>query len=302
MGEGVQRISTLPGLFSVDLLRLRSEAPEPLPAAVGGGRVVDPGQVGNSSVDGVRVELDGPSWLVLGQAYSEGWRAECDGRDLGEPRPIDAYANGWRAPGDCREVTFSYAPQGAARAGYLISAVVCAALLLFLLWGVLRRAPRPLAAPAPLPDERPAHRIALPRAAVIAFVLTLPLAFLFAKRTSVVIFPLLTLILWRGVGARALTLAAAGLIGVVVPLLYLIASPTDRGGYNFEYSLETIDAHWVTEGALVLLMVACWRTIADARSRAEPVSSPTAPQAAPARPEAATAPPAGAAPAPSGGG
>jgi hypothetical protein len=299
VGEGVQRIGTLPSAFSVDLLSMRSPAPEALPPPVGGGRVLDPGEIGNSSVDGVRVDLEGPSWLVLGQAYSEGWRAKCDGRDLGEPRPIDAYANGWRAPADCREVTFSYAPQSAARLGYVVSAIVCAALLLFLLLGLRRRAPRPLEAPPALAPERPTRRIALPRAAVIAFVLTIPLALLFAKRTSVVNFPLLTLILWRGVGARALTLAAAALIGVAVPLLYLIASPTDRGGYNFEYSLETIDAHWVTEGALVLLMVACWRTIADARGEA--VSSPTAPQAAPARPEAATARPAGAAPAPSGG-
>jgi hypothetical protein len=169
----------------------------------------------------------------------------------------------------------------------------------FLLVGLRRR--RPLAAPRRLAPEGPARRIALPRAAAIAFVLTIPLALLFAKRTSVVIFPLLTLIHWRGVGVRMLTLAAAGLIGVAVPLGYLIASPTDRGGYNFEYSLQTIDAHWITEGALVLLIVACWRTIADARAPAQPVSPPTAPQSAPARPEPAAAPPAGAAPAPSGG-
>jgi arabinofuranan 3-O-arabinosyltransferase len=301
MPDGVQYVRSLPGPFSVDLLRLRSPAPEPLPAPIGGGRVVDSGTIGHSSVDGVRVALDGPSWLVLGQGYSEGWRAECDGRDLGEPRPIDAYANGWRAPADCQDVAFTYAPQGAARIGYAISAVVCAALVIFLLVGLRRRAPRPVAAPPMLPPERPARRIALPRAAVIAFVLTIPLALLFAKRTSVVIFPVLTLILWRGVGARLLTLTAAALLGVAVPLLYLIASPTDRGGYNFEYSLQTIDAHWVAEGALVLLMVACWRTISDARARAEPVTAPTAPQAEPARPERAAAPPAGPAPAPSGG-
>jgi hypothetical protein len=301
IGEGIQYVRSLPGAFSVDLLRLRSPAPVAPPPAQGGGRVVDPGEISNSSVKDVRVALDGPSWLVLGQSYSKGWRAECDGRDLGEPRPIDGYANGWRAPADCEQVAFSYGPQGAARVGYALSAVVCGLLLVFLVVGLRRRPRSAPAAPPPLPPERTAPSLPLPRAAAIAFVLTVPLALLFAKRTSVVIFPLLTLILWRGVGARMLTAAAAGLLAVVVPLLYLVAAPIDRGGYNFEYSLQTINAHWVTEGALVLLMVACWRTIADARAGAERVSSPTAPRDAPARPEPAAAPPAGAAPAPSAG-
>ena len=102
------------------------------------------------------------------------------------------------------------------------------------------------------------------------------------------IFPLLTLILWRGAGARLLTAACALLLGVAVPLLYLIETPINRGGYNFEYSLQTLDAHWVTEGALVLLMVACWRAISGARAARE-VSPPTAPQAAPAPHEPAAA-------------
>jgi len=266
MGEGIQYVRSLGGPFSVDLLRLRSPAPDGQPAEVGGGRVVDPGEIANSAVSDVRVALDGPSWLVLGQSYSVGWRAECDGRDLGEPSPIDGYANGWRAPADCRAVTFSYGPQGAARIGYGLSALVCAALLALLLLGRRRRAPRPADAPPRLePRDAPA-RLPLGRAAALALVLTVPLALLFAKRTSVVILPLLTVIFWRGIGVRPLTAAAALLIGVAVPLLYVIASPIDRGGYNFEYSLQTINAHWVAEGAIVLLMVACWRAIADARS------------------------------------
>ncbi|MEA2364144.1 MAG: arabinofuranan 3-O-arabinosyltransferase [Thermoleophilaceae bacterium] len=298
MGEGIQYVRSLPGAFTVDLLRMRSPSPAALAAPAGGGRVVDAGTIGNSSVKGVRVALDGPSWLVLGQSYSKGWLAECDGRDLGEPRPIDGYANGWRAPADCKDVAFSYGPQRAARIGYAISAVVCALLLVFLLVGLRRRGRQPVAAaPPPLPPAPAPARLALPRAAAIAFLLTIPLALLFAKRTSVVIFPLLTFVLWRGVGVRLLTAVAAGLLAVVVPVLYLIANPINRGGYNFEYSLQTINAHWVTEGALVLVMVACWRAIAEAR--AARVSSPAAARAAPARPEPAGAPPAGAAPAPS---
>jgi hypothetical protein len=249
----------------------------------------------------VRVALDGSSWLVLGQSWSKGWKASCDGRDLGEPSPIDGYANGWRAPGDCKDVSFSFGPQGTARVGYALSALVCALLLAFLLIGWRRRAPRPFEAPPALPPAPARARPSLPKAAAIAFVLTIPLALLFAKRTSVVIFPALTLILWRAISVRLLTAVAAVLIGVAVPLLYLIESPTDRGGYNFEYGLQTINAHWVTEGAIVLLMVACWRAIADARAAGEQVSPPAAPPAGPAHREPAAARRAEPAPATSGG-
>jgi len=284
MGARIQYVTSRPGDFSVDLLRLRSPAPVALPAAAPGGAVTDPGKIGNSSVKGVKVALDGPAWLVLGQSYSDGWKASCDGRDLGKPVPLDGYANGWRAPADCKSVSFTYGPQRAALVGYGISAIVCAALVAFLLLGLRRRSPRPFDAPPMLPALRDPVRLPLPRAAALGFALTIPLALLFAKRTGVVIFPLLTVILWRGIGVRLLTAGAALLLGVVVPLLYLIENPINRGGYNFEYSLQTINAHWVAEGALVLLMVACWRAISSARAdRGEP--APSAPAAA--RPAAA---------------
>jgi arabinofuranan 3-O-arabinosyltransferase len=240
-------------------------------------------------VEGVRVEFDSPGWLVLGQSYSEGWRASCDGRSLGEPVPINGYANGWRAPAGCRDVEFEFAPQKGVRAGYAISGVVCALLLALLLagWVAMRRRPEAgaaqggAAAPrstqtgpaAPrsaetgataLPEDRP-RPLPLPRAALLALAFTIPLALLFAARTSVVLFPLLTLILWRGVGSRLLTLVAAGLLGIVVPILYLVLEPRDRGGFNFEYSTELIAPHWVAVGAVVLLMAACWRVLAAAR-------------------------------------
>jgi arabinofuranan 3-O-arabinosyltransferase len=311
MGDGVQRIRSLPAAFSVHLLRLHSPAPEPVAPATGAGgaRVIDPGELGHSSVEGVRVDFDSPGWLVLGQSHSEGWRATCDGRSLGEPVPINGYANGWRAPAGCRDVEFEFAPQEGVRAGYAISGVVCALLAAFLLagWVLLRRrpeagaaqdgaaaprstqvgpaAPHPVqsgaaarrsaktgpAAPLPaeaggaaLSEDRP-RPLPLPRAALLALVLTIPLALLFAARTSVVLFPLLTLILWRGLGSRLLTLIAAGLLGIVVPILYLVLTPRDRGGFNFEYSTELIAAHWVAVGAVVLLMAACWRVLAAAR-------------------------------------
>jgi membrane protease YdiL (CAAX protease family) len=110
----------------------------------------------------------------------------------------------------------------------------------------------------------------------MALVVTIPLCLLFALRTSVVIFPMLTLILWRGVGPRVLAGIAAALLGLVVPILYAVLSPRDHGGFNFEYSLDTIEAHWVGVGALVLLMVACWRTLAAARRSRRPSGPPPA--------------------------
>ena len=292
MGAGIQEIRSLPGTFATHLMRMRSAPAVPLPPVAGGGRVVDAGRVGNSSVDGVRVALDGRSWLVLGQSFSEGWEATCDGRSLGEPRPINGYANGWRAPSDCRRVSFTFGPQGAVRAGYVISVVVCVLLLVFLAAGFLLRRDRAATRPAPdLPEDKP-EPIALPRAAVLAFVATIPLAGLFAARSLVVIFPLLTLILWRGVGSRFLTAVAAGILGLAVPLMYAVISPKDRGGYNFEYSIELIWAHWVTVLALVLLIVACWRALAAARGGAVSGRSAT-PRAEVAGDGRATAQPAG---------
>ena len=293
MGAGIQRIRSLSGPFSVDLLRLRSAAPLGLPAARGGGRVVDAGTLGHSSLEGVRVALRGSSWLVLGQAFSVGWEASCDGRALGKPRPINGYANGWRAPADCQNVAFSYGPQRTVDIGYLISALLCLLLLVFLVVGRYAR-PWPRAAPvrpALLPADRPGP-LPLPKAAAGALVATMPLSFLFAARASIVIFPLLTLILWRGAGSRLLTGIAAGILAVVVPIMFAIISPKNRGGYNFEYSIELIWAHWVTVGALVLLMAACWRALMAAR-RAAVSPDPDAPPVAPVPSARATAPRAG---------
>ncbi|MBD0281648.1 MAG: DUF3367 domain-containing protein [Thermoleophilaceae bacterium] len=275
MGTGLREIRSRPGVFAVHLLRLSSPAPLPLPRASGGGHVVQAGSMGHSSVEGARVALRGPSWLILGQSFSSGWRATCDGRSLGEPRAINGYANGWRAPGDCRDVAFTFGPQGGVRAGYAISAVACFLLLAFLVAGWLlgRRRRAPAGQQGPLSEDRP-ERLPLPRAAALAFLATLPLAFLFAARASIVIFPILTLILWRGAGSRLLTGVAAALLGVVVPILYLVHSPRDRGGFNFEYSRDLIWAHWVAVAALILLMVACWRMLAAARRERRPAGSP----------------------------
>jgi hypothetical protein len=61
------------------------------------------------------------------------------------------------------------------------------------------------------------------------------------------------------------------LLGVVVPLLYAIVGARDQGGYSFAYSTDLISAHWVGVGAILLLAIAVFKTIAAARgARAAP--------------------------------
>ena len=60
MPAGPATVEVAKGPFRVDLLRLRSPAPEPGAASEGGGRVLDPGEAGPGSYEGVRVALDGP--------------------------------------------------------------------------------------------------------------------------------------------------------------------------------------------------------------------------------------------------
>jgi hypothetical protein len=84
----------------------------------------------------------GGGWLVLGQSFDRGWRASCDGRELGPPRPMQGYANAWSLPATCERAAFRYVPDRAVRLAMLLSGGASVLLLLALL---LR--PRPHSAP-----------------------------------------------------------------------------------------------------------------------------------------------------------
>jgi arabinofuranan 3-O-arabinosyltransferase len=284
------------------VLRLRSPAPELQPAPVSG-RVLDPGEDGLGEREGVRVELDRPSWIILGESFNEGWRAFCNGRSLGAPRGVDAFANGWLARPGCREVSFRFAPGGVLRLSYGLSALAVLALLALVLWprrgtlAVARSGPRltpagATAAPAPLetapaPSGEPAP-LPLARALLAGAAIGLVCAFLFALRAGVVIGPAFALLLWRGVPARTLALAAGALLALVVPLVYVVFLPEDRGGFNSRYPVDLLGAHWVTLAALLLLALALWRTLATRRAGVSTASSPSG-APAPAREDAPAA-------------
>jgi hypothetical protein len=252
-----------PGVLAPHILRLRSTPRGSSPAAPG--RVVDAGEAGRNERRGIRLDLDAPGRLIFGQTYSRGWRASCDGRDLGAPEPVDGYAMGWRVAPGCRAADLWFAPDRAVRIGYWISAPILLALVLLL---VLRRPPaRREGRPPDLPETDPVERMPARRAAVAAVVAGAALGFVFAARSA----PLIALgtffILWRGIGTRALVTAAGALLLVVVPLLTLAVPVRDPGGYNFEYAHERIAVHWVTVAAVVLLVLALARTLSTARGR-----------------------------------
>jgi hypothetical protein len=280
-------------LFLPAVVRLHSTAPAPAPAPAAAGAVQDPGDPGRASWTGVRVRVDAPGWLMLGQSYSRGWKASCDGRDLGPPEPIAGYANAWPVEPGCRSVAFRWAPQRAVTAGYGVSAVACLVLL-----GVvgLGRRPRAALVPAPPLAASGASRPPLPpaRAAAWALAAGALIGLLFALRAGAVAAPLLYVVLRRGTGARALTLLAAALLGIAVPAIYLLAPPDDQGGYGFAYALDLLAAHWIAVAALVALAVALWRSLS-------PAPAPAAgPPAVPADPPARRAPELSSRPAPRG--
>ena len=260
---GRTRIEAPPGTLRPDLLRLRSPAPRPRTLPPLAGRVLDPGEAGRGRHDDVRLAVNGPAWLVLGEGYNRGWRASCQGRDLGEPVPVDGFANGWPVDRGCRDVDLAFAPGRTAAWAGLLSGLVCLALLALL---ALKRRPRAEPAQPPLVGRDAPRPWPLRRALAAGVAAAVVLGCIFALRSGLVLGPLVALVLWRGVSARVLALAAGGLLGLVVPLIYLLFPPADLGGWNNGYAQELLGAHWVAAAALTLLAIALVRVVRAERA------------------------------------
>jgi arabinofuranan 3-O-arabinosyltransferase len=261
---GRHRLVSVPGPFAIHALRLSSPAPDPALEVGGGGRVLDPGTPGRGRHDDVRLRVDGPSWLVLGQGYNRGWRAWCGERALGPPVPVDVYANGWRVGSDCRNARFEFAPNKIALAGFAVSLLAGLACLGLVL--APRRARVAVATVrADVPGGGASDRWPLSRALVAALAAGAVLAFVFGLPAGAMAVPLVALVLRAGVGAVPLTLTGGLLLAVVVPVLYL-AHPADPDrANNVAYAAERMAAHWVTVAALVLLGAALLRSLGGLR-------------------------------------
>ncbi|WCB94698.1 hypothetical protein DSM104299_03437 [Baekduia alba] len=257
------------GRLRVDGVRLASAALRPV-ATAGGGRVVDAGTGHADGRDGVQVAATGPSWLVLGSSYDAHWKATCDGRDLGAPRPMQGYANAWPIDAGCHAVAFTYGLQKAANASLIVSLLACLALLALLIALTLRaRRRRPVAAPAvvaPLPLPAAPRPLPFGRAVALAIPFALALALGFGLRAGVVAGPALVLILWRGLPDALLAKVAAALLIVGVPAVY-VAVGLAQGDHHLKanstkYPLDRIAGHWLTLAGLLLIAVILWRTLA----------------------------------------
>ncbi|HEX5620177.1 MAG TPA: alpha-(1-_3)-arabinofuranosyltransferase family protein [Solirubrobacteraceae bacterium] len=280
---GTVDVTTASTVFAPYWLRLRSDAPAGAPAPVGGGEVVDPGELGRSEIDGVRLAVDGPARLVLAEGYDRGWRAWCDDRALGAPQ-ADGPFNGWAVTGPCTTARFAYAPDKAVRLALIVSGGACLlAFVVLLLVG--RPATREVeVAGFGTGDDPP--RTSWGRAAAVGLAVGVAAAFLIALRAGPPVALGVALITRYGVGARPLIVAAAALLGIVVPAAYLLFEPTDKGGYAFSFATDLVGAHWVATAALVLLALALWR-IVSARRPARSARATRGPAAAARDPEPA---------------
>ena len=247
----------LPRTLVIDHLRLDSAPPGGIVLPGQGGTVLSQGNGGDGRRTGVSIRVDGPAWLVLAESYDKGWRARCNGRDLGAPIPIEGYANGWLVQPSCTDPDFRFGPNGTLRFAYLLSIL---GLPFLLVAAVRRRRPR-LASLAPMPDPDPARPLRLGPAVAAGVGIALAIAFVFALRAGAVALPIVILLLWRGVGARRLIEAAAVLLALGVPVAYLLSKWDDRGGYNTYYAVDHRFGHWIAVAAVCLLAIALARTL-----------------------------------------
>ncbi len=251
------------GPWLLDHVRLTSPAPRGLPPATGSGAVVDPGTPGRSTWKDVRLRTRGATWLVLGTGFSDGWRATCDGRDLGTPKPVQGYANGWALTGSCTTASFRYAPSRVVLIAAIASLAACLLALAFL---VVRRRRGGLPPAPDALDEAPVAPWPIGRALAAGLAAAAVLGVLFALRAGVVLGPVVALILWRGIGARALALAGGALVVLAVPLASILAAPLPDTGFQTSYAVDRIAAHWIALLAVVLLGAALARALWRARA------------------------------------
>jgi arabinofuranan 3-O-arabinosyltransferase len=258
------RFTIAPSTLLPLIMQLRSPAPDPVPTGTGGS-VLASGHEGEASFSGIRVHVNAPSWLVLGESYSSGWQASCNGRSLGAPRVIDAFANGWPVDPGCRSVSIWFGPQSDVVAGFALGAMACLLLLVVLVAGLMRRtAPRrAIAAPewtagASGASFRFGRAVRRSPASVAGVSLAGGVAFalLLGVRAGILIGVAFAVILSCRLSSDAVIAAAGALLVIAIPVYYALVTGPNPRGYDAAYQLQHEAGHWMAAAAVALLTLA----------------------------------------------
>jgi arabinofuranan 3-O-arabinosyltransferase len=244
------------------------------------GQVLSQGRAGRGSRRDIRLKLVAPAWLVFAEAYNRGWRASCDGHDLGAPQPADGFAMSWRVSKSCRDVDLWFAPNRIVMAAGIVSLVGAVALLAVLLAGRRRKGQDDDARGVAAGGDPP--RMPAVKAALLALVLSLPFGFVFAARATPLFALALFVILWRAIPTTALLATAGALLVVAVPVLTLAIPVDNRGGYDPDYAGERIAVHWVAAAAVAILIFTLARVLRRGWPGRDPGPTPPPPPASPA--------------------
>jgi hypothetical protein len=116
------------------------------------------------------------------------------------------------------------------------------------------------------------------RALAVSALPALAIGLAFGLRAGAVALVAVTVVAWRGIGDRALAAVAALLLGVGVPLTYILvavlANDDDGvGGNSTAFSQDRIAAHWMALGALIALALILWRTLRAQRAAPQPAAA-----------------------------
>ena len=266
LAAGSHLLIAAPGPYAVDVLALRSPAGSV--AVTTTGQVLSPGTFGRGFHTGVRVSVRGPPGSCSARGTTAGWPASCDGHTLGRTGADRRLRQRVAGRSGCHRRAVRLRSEPVATIGYVVSGVAGLLVLVLLGW--------PLGAPPPPPGRPDSQRADPPRGRPTARAHPGPRPRLGDPRRLRVRLRLRCASRGR-VRARAradpvarrrprpLTLAAGALLGIVVPLLYIVDAPSAAGGNHYGYATQHMTAHWVAVAALGFLFVALWRTLIGSR-------------------------------------
>jgi arabinofuranan 3-O-arabinosyltransferase len=208
-----------------------------------------------------------PTWFVLGQSLSNGWKATANGKDLGPPTLIDGYANGWLLPAGTGPVTveLKWSPERVVLAALALSALAILACFVVIAVGLRRRSrPRdPVRAPAG--DQPNAFRPEVlwrsdgappsVRTAVLTIIGAAGLSAIFIGPVAGLVVGAATALVLRVRRARFLTvLGPAALLGVSATYT-LISQARHHLPSGFEWPTYFPKVHQVAYVGVALLLV-----------------------------------------------